>query len=256
MANCGTDNRRNRLRLGLRALPALPEEDARDRRDRVAYSGARGRLFQMTEPVTPRFARLTEEASACTLCPAMAGRMAVLSEKNGSLRPRVLFVAEAPGRRGGDRTRIPMSGDASGRTFRHLLALAGLTDDDIFITNAVLCSPRSETGANRKPSTLEIQNCGDFLRRTIDILDPPGVVSVGTTALAALSRIEPHSRSLAANVVQPAEWFGRLLIPVYHPSPQVIISRRSLAQQEDDWRMLGRFLSSAGILKPGANPIP
>lgn len=210
----------------------------------------------MKESVACRFAQLADEASACTLCPAMAGRTAVLSEKNGSLHPRVLFVAEAPGRRGGDRTRVPMSGDASGQTFRHLLAVAGLSDDDIFITNAVLCNPRTETGANRKPSALEVQNCGEFLRRTIHNLDPPVVVSVGTTALAALGRIEPHGRSLAADVGQPFPWYGHTLMPLYHPSPQVIISRRSLAQQEEDWRALGLFLSSAGILQPSANPIP
>ena len=41
------------------------------------------------------FEQLSEEAASCRLCPRMAGRTAVLSAKNGSLRPLVLFVAEA-----------------------------------------------------------------------------------------------------------------------------------------------------------------
>src|ERR1700716_1117231 len=89
------------------------------------------------------FGRLCDEARDCSLCPGMAQRTAVLSEMNGSLTPRVLFVAEAPGRRGADRTRIPMTGDRSGETFHHLLVIAGLHVDEIFITNAILCSPRS-----------------------------------------------------------------------------------------------------------------
>lgn len=186
---------------------------------------------------------LCEDAGACVKCPAIEGRSAVLSGSNGSLAPRVLFVAEAPGRRGGDRTRIPMSGDASGRVFEKLLEIAGLTRDEIFITNAVLCNPRSETGANRKPATTEVRNCSNFLRRTIDLLDPSIVVSVGSTALDALARIESHELQLATSVALAAAWYSRTLVPVYHPSPQVLLSRRSLAQQEDDWRILARIIS-------------
>src|SRR6266481_4188785 len=87
-----------------------------------------------------RFVKLAAEAQKCTLCPHMAGKTAVLSELNGSLNPHILFVAEAPGRQGADRTRIPMTGDASARTFDHLLASIGLSRDEIFITNAVMCN--------------------------------------------------------------------------------------------------------------------
>lgn len=189
------------------------------------------------------FERLIAEAGACTLCPAMEGRSAVLSGRNGSLQPRVLFVAEAPGRKGGDRTRVPMSGDASGKTFEALMAIAGLCRDEVFITNAVLCNPRGESGANRKPSSLEVRNCGDFLRRAIDLLDPPFVVAVGGTALDALGRIEPHGLTLVGSVGRSAPWYGRALVPVYHPSPQVLISRRNLAQQRNDWHALGKIVA-------------
>lgn len=196
------------------------------------------------------FARLVEEAQSCTLCPNMAARTAVLSERNGSLRPRVLFVGEAPGRRGADRTRVPMSGDASGQTFQHLLEWAGLSRGEIFITNAVLCNPRSGTGANRRPSDREVRNCTGFLRRTIDLLDPPLVVAMGAVALKALAHLEPHGLTLARDVGRCVAWYGRKLIPVYHPSPQVLISRRNLAQQEEDWKAVaikGLRAESRGI---------
>src|ERR1041385_340730 len=135
-----------------------------------------------------RFIKLAAEAQKCSLCPHMTGKTAVLSELNGSLNPRVLFVAEAPGRQGADRTRIPMTGDASGRTFHQLLALTGLTPDEIFITNSVLCSPRTSTGANRRPLISEVWSCSDFLKRTIQLLDPPIVATLGSLALEALGR--------------------------------------------------------------------
>jgi uracil-DNA glycosylase family 4 len=191
-----------------------------------------------------QFLQLVLNAQACNVCPRMTERTAVLSLNNGSLHPRVLFVAEAPGRKGGDRTRIPMSGDSSGRTFQRLLASAGLTPGEVFITNAVLCNPRGETGATRPPLSAEVRNCNAFLRRTVSLLDPPLVVSIGGAALAALERIEPHGLALGKDVGSPVEWFGRKLIPLYHPSPQVLISRRSLDQQEVDWQTIRKALDN------------
>src|SRR5919106_3587630 len=108
------------------------------------------------------FTELAAEASACRRCPAMCGRSAVLSERNGRVGARVLFVGEAPGRQGGDRTRVPFSGDQSGRNFSRYIASVGLAREEIFITNSALCNPRTETGANRRPTREEVSNCSDF----------------------------------------------------------------------------------------------
>ena len=112
------------------------------------------------------------EAAACTRCPAMCERAAVLSELNGSVNARVMFIGEAPGRKGADRTRIPFSGDQSGKNFARFLASIDLERSEIFITSAALCNPRSASGANRRPAASEVRNCSDFLRRTIELVDP------------------------------------------------------------------------------------
>src|SRR5262249_13771359 len=117
------------------------------------------------------FDQLADAAAACVICERMRERRAVLSRLNGSLAPLVMFIAEAPGRNGADRTRIPFHGDTSGRNFESLLASIKLTRDEIFITNAVLCSPRKPSGANDKPTRSEIRNCSDFLRRHIDLIN-------------------------------------------------------------------------------------
>jgi DNA polymerase len=189
------------------------------------------------------FDLLASEAQACLRCPRMQERVAVLSRANGSLRPRVLFICEAPGRKGGDRTRIPMQGDASGVTFRKLLAQIDLPAEEIFITNAVLCNPRKPSGANDRPTSEERRNCADFLRRQLDLLTPPLVVSVGAMALEALAALESHGLSLAQDVGRNVAWRGTRLIPVYHPSPQVLISRRSLERQAQDWQAIRAALT-------------
>ncbi|HEU4595025.1 MAG TPA: uracil-DNA glycosylase [Pyrinomonadaceae bacterium] len=191
------------------------------------------------------FAALVAEVAACRRCAAMCGRRPVLSDLNGAVGARVMFVGEAPGRQGGDRTRVPFSGDQSGRNFTRYLDSIGLRRAEIFITNAALCNPRTETGANRRPSSREVANCADFLRRQIEVVNPPVVVTLGAVSLAALRAVEYHQLSLKGNVGEIHHWRGRLLVPLYHPSPQVLASHRREAAQLEDYKSVARALRRA-----------
>ena len=152
----------------------------------------------------------------------------------------MMFIGEAPGRKGADRTRIPFSGDQSGRNFDRFLQSIGLRRDQIFITSAALCNPRSASGANRRPTSREIKNCSDFLRRTIELVQPAIIVTLGTVALEALKRIHYHEFTLRDDAAKIHNWYGRQLIPLYHPSPQVLITSRSGQQQLRDYRVVAR----------------
>jgi uracil-DNA glycosylase family 4 len=186
------------------------------------------------------FALLVEEAQSCRVCPRMAGRTRLLSAANGALDARVCFVAEAPGRLGGDRTAIPLCGDQSGRNFERLLVEAGLDRASIFVTNAVLCNPRTGN-RNVPPSSREIQNCGRFLMATVQLIQPEVVVALGAVALRALNRIEPHGLTLANDVGRARRWHDRWLVPLYHPGPRAQLWRSS-HQQVEDFRGLRAFL--------------
>ena len=192
-----------------------------------------------------QFEALVAEAAACRRCEAMCGRSAVLSERNGRVGARVMFVGEAPGRQGGDRTRVPFSGDQSGRNFSRYIASIGLAREDIFITNSALCNPRTATGANRRPTRREVSNCSDFLRRQVEVINPRVVVTLGAVALEALRAVEYHRLTLKENVGQVQVWRGRLLVPLYHPSPQVLASHRRETQQLEDYKSVARALSLA-----------
>ena len=189
-----------------------------------------------------QFEALAAEAAACRRCEAMCGRSAVLSARNGRVGARVMFVGEAPGRQGGDRTRVPFSGDQSGRNFSRYLASINLAREEVFITNAALCNPRGETGANRRPTREEVSNCSEFLRRQIEVIAPAVVVTLGAVSLAALRAVEYHPLTLKENVGQIRGWNGRLLVPLYHPSPQVLASHRREPQQLEDYRSVARAL--------------
>jgi len=193
------------------------------------------------------FATLAAEAAACSSCSAMCDRSAVLSELNGPLMARIMFIGEAPGRKGADQTRVPFSGDQSGKNFDRFLASINLRRQDIFITSAALCNPRTESGANRKPSKLELQNCSRFLRRTFGLVDPAMVITLGSVALESIRTIHPHDLTLKFSAAKVHEWNGRLLVPIYHPSPQVLASHRREQEQLADYQVIARALRNVGV---------
>jgi len=190
------------------------------------------------------FRNLCAAARSCRVCPNLADKTAVLSDLNGSINPKVLFIAEAPGRQGADRTRRPFYGDKSGENFQRLLDSIDLTREEIFITNAVMCSPRTATDANRKPTKAEINNCSSFLRRQIDLIQPRVIATLGSVALEALKAIEYHEFKLKTDAARILDWYGVQLVPLYHPSPQVVASHRRMDQQLEDFRALQSLLLS------------
>jgi uracil-DNA glycosylase len=192
--------------------------------------------------MTSSFQQLVSEAASCTRCPAMCGRSAVLSKLNGSPGADVMFIGEAPGRKGADRTRVPFSGDQSGANFDRFLSSIDLQRSRIFVTSAALCNPRSASGANRRPTQKELKNCSDFLRRTIDVVNPRVIVTLGSVALEALKRIHYHEFNLKASAATIQRWGERVLVPIYHPSPQVLASHRREQEQLSDYQVVAQAL--------------
>lgn len=199
-----------------------------------------------------RFADLTEAVQHCNLCPRLADRYKVLSSKNGNVDSAVLFVAEAPGRLGADRTGIPLYGDQSGNNFEKLLGTIGWKREQVFITNALLCNPRQENGNNCTPTNEEIGNCSLYLEMTLNVINPRVVVALGATALKALEQIAPHRLTLKDSVGQPTPWAGRLLVPMYHPGPRALV-HRGFAKQTSDFQRLAKLVHPIkGLVKTKA----
>ena len=183
------------------------------------------------------FRKLSKNSSLCRLCPAMSDLPAILSSKNGSIHTDLVFVAEAPGRFGSGRTGTPFHGDRSGDNFEQLLNHVGLKRKDIFITNAVLCNPL-KNGNNRRPTIKEIDNCISFLENLINLITPKIISTLGGVGLEAINRIFSVSYKLADVVASPLPIGKFILFPLYHPSPRVIYTRRSLDHQKKDFEKL------------------
>lgn len=187
----------------------------------------------MMSQLNSKFDNLIGEIQSCARCPSMAGCTRVLSWANGDPSADVMFIGEAPGRLGADRTAIPFHGDAAGDNFERLLELAGVARRRIFVTNAVLCNPRDGSGNNATPTKEMVRNCSENLNRQIEEIDPQIVVTLGAAALEGTRLVERHDLSLSVNVRTKSNWYGRTLIPLYHPGARAMIHRNFAAQTAD-----------------------
>ena len=196
-----------------------------------------------------RFNDLIDSVQHCDICPRLCNRRRVLSSANGSVDSRVLFVAEAPGRLGADRTGIPLYGDRTGDNFEVLLGNINWQRKDIFITNAILCNPKQDNGNNATPTQEEIANCSAYLEMVITLVNPAVIVTLGATALGALNLLSPHGIDLSSGVAQMVPWRNMRLFPLYHPGPRAIMHRSLLKQRADFMLLSKRVHPIKGLIK-------
>ena len=73
-------------------------------------------------------------------------------------------------------------------------------------------------------------------------MDPRLIVTLGSVALEALKRIQYHDLSLKTAAAQIHSWNDRVLVPIYHPSPQVLASHRREAEQLRDYQVVKKAI--------------
>jgi uracil-DNA glycosylase len=74
------------------------------------------------------------------------------------------------------------------------------------------------------------------------LIDPKVIVTLGSVALEALKRIQYHELNLKDSAAQIHSWQERTLVPIYHPSPQVLASHRREAQQLLDYQVVAQAI--------------
>lgn len=198
--------------------------------------------------IEDRFDSLVERVKSCVVCERMCSSRRVLNRGCGPLDADILVVGEAPGRLGADASELPFHGDKAGHNFEQLLEFAGLGRANVFITNAVLCNPKDERGNNSTPTTKEVTACASFLRDQIDLVNPKIVVTLGAIALRSAGHIEEHGFSLSNGVRTSINWYGRELIPLYHPGQRAMI-HRSFANQAADYQYVAERLRRGSARK-------
>lgn len=144
----------------------------------------------------------------------------------GNHRAQIMFVGEAPGRQE-DASGRPFCG-AAGQVLSEVLAAVGLQRKDVYIANILKCWPPG----NRNPLAEEINACGPYLDRQIEIIQPQVICPMGNFAaqylikkygleqlasqngkLLGISRL--RGQVLATNnLLGPSP----KIVPLYHPA--------------------------------------
>ena len=128
----------------------------------------------MSKPHIPLPA-IEAQVAQCRRCPLCDGRTQTVFGV-GNPEARVLFIGEAPGKNE-DLQGEPFVG-AAGKYLNELLAIAGLTRDEVYIANVLKCRPPG----NRNPRPEEIEVCAPFLREQTRTIDPEFIVTLGNFA--------------------------------------------------------------------------
>ncbi|HET9495913.1 MAG TPA: uracil-DNA glycosylase [Chloroflexia bacterium] len=131
-------------------------------------------------------AALREPGVRCCRCDLCATRTQVVFGE-GSPTASLLIIGEAPGA-DEDRSGHPFWGRA-GQVLNSLLDAAGITREQVWITNTVKCRPSKVNGkrvSNRAPRVPEIKACEIWRAGELDILKPRVVVCLGAVAAKAI----------------------------------------------------------------------
>ncbi len=187
--------------------------------------------MNMPKPHIP-LDELRAEVAACRRCPLCDGRTQTVFGV-GDPNARVLIVGEAPGKNE-DAQGEPFVG-AAGKYLNGLLAIAGLTRDEVFIANVLKCRPPS----NRDPRPEEIQACTPFLREQTRTIDPEFIVTLGNFSTKFILKTDVGITRLHGTLQRA----GRFKVfPIFHPAAALYDGKKREAL-ENDFATLGELLS-------------
>jgi uracil-DNA glycosylase len=190
------------------------------------------------------------QARACTRCAELAATRRTVVFGAGNADAELMFVGEAPGA-SEDAQGVPFVGRA-GKLLEQLLREIGMTRTEVFIANVLKCRPPG----NRDPLPIEIENCQDYLRRQVELIQPTVICTLGnfSTKLlrgdpAGITRVhgQPEVLELGHRAVR--------LYPIYHPAA-ALYTPRMLETLRDDFTRLPELLALGAPEQPQPLEVP
>ncbi len=165
------------------------------------------------------------------------GYLPVVGE--GSERPRVMFVGEAPGEKESETGR-PFVGRA-GQLLNELLESINVKREDVYITNIVKDRPPK----NRDPLPDEIALYAPLLDKQIEVMKPEVVATLGRFSMEYVmkrygleSELGPISTLHSKTFNSP---HGFKVVPLFHPAA-AIYNQKLRPELFEDFKVLKEFI--------------
>jgi DNA polymerase len=179
-------------------------------------------------------------AASCTDCELSKSRTNVVFG-DGDHEADLMFIGEGPGFHE-DQQGLPFVGK-SGQLLETLLSEIGLHRKEVYIANVVKCRPPG----NRDPRPDEIEACKGYLRRQLELIQPRVVVTLGNFSTKLLLKTDTGITKLRGRAYP---WWGRHLVPTFHPAAGLRGGPRVVDQLREDFRIVGELLSSPPAAEP------
>lgn len=185
------------------------------------------------------FEQLKKEYSQCTKCSQLVKSRRQVVFGDGNPHSQILFLGEAPGAEE-DKQGIPFCG-ASGKVLSELLSSMGLTREEIFITNTILCRPEN----NRPPAKEEVENCRSRLDQLIELMQPKVIVTIGnfaTERILSRTGIKSIHGKIFTKMICGKEI---KVVPVIHPANYLYNGRnpKVLEEMKKDFLVIASVIS-------------
>ncbi len=171
------------------------------------------------------------ECKKCELCKTRINCVFGVGNRNANL----MFVGEAPGEQE-DLSGIPFVGRA-GQLLDKFLFAVDIDREDVYIANILKCRPPK----NRDPLPEEEDQCIDYLRHQVALIEPKVIVCLGR--IAAMRLIKPDFKITKEH----GTWFKKgnyLMTAVYHPAALLRDPRKKEDMLEDMRKIKQKLLET------------
>lgn len=213
----------------------------------MRHSPRSAAIFIPTKLTVPA---LRKAASSCTGCDLYKQATQTVFGEGGG-HAKIILIGEQPGDQE-DRAGHPFVGPA-GKILDKALAEAGITRQDVYVTNAVKhfkWEPHGKRRKHKKPSVAEIAACRPWLEAEVKVLTPRVIVCLGVTAAQSV-----FGKIVRLNELRGKPWNTVMAPNVFvtvHPSailrhPEAVQRDEEYRRFVDDLRRIKQFLTVRAV---------
>ena len=154
---------------------------------------------------------LHQEMRSCRAC-ELRGGCSLVVPGEGAADALVVFIGEGPGE-DEDREGRPFVG-RSGQFLREQLRLNSIDTEKIYISNIARCRPPE----NRTPTMAEMEACWPWMEKTLHIIKPRIIVTLGRSPLVMISQKLGFFNKIGQNKITKLAG-----VPIYLPNYSIYV---------------------------------